>query len=587
MTWSDRDTVTQLGSQERITTAATNSERAAGRGGPRAMLIVTSVVLLSHAAMVLRFWWVTDDAYISFRYARNLALGEGIRYNLWDLPPVEGYSNFLWVVLAGVVHALGLDMVRWMPILSWVCGAGLLTILLHRLVRGLEVPLPIAAAAVLGLACYPPFAVWTTSGLATMPFALLVFLTFDRLLLARSGPDWLWGGVFGALLALIRVEGAAWFGVVLVLAVLGQAMRRRFQIRALLGAVLIVVLVFGGYFAWRYSYYGELLPNTVYAKSVSGPSFYERGYRYVMANVLTFLTPLVIVPAGLLALRRKRIAVGLGVAALASAFPVYAVVVAGDYLPMGRFLIPGLAFTTILLAWMLADLAGKSAWRTVAATTLGVAVGLLGALPGWDVHVVPPQYRAWCNYRNRYSRKTDTEYTRWVDLSRKVNTWRRRGRLIRAYAEDSLTPPVSMAIRAMGAIGYETDFNLYDCAGLTVPEIARREITEWTKQPGHDKAVDLGYFVKERPTILHKAVFRDDVPQTILKRVRKALREWSDREVRANYRPELVRMTSIDGEDPPKYFLVLVKAEQPTAVVWRSFNRMTPRDVAQVREISY
>src|SRR4051794_37248022 len=38
-----------------------------------------------------------DDAYISFRYAENLASGHGLVYNLGER--VEGYTNFLWVVL--------------------------------------------------------------------------------------------------------------------------------------------------------------------------------------------------------------------------------------------------------------------------------------------------------------------------------------------------------------------------------------------------------------------------------------------------------------------------------------------------------
>ncbi len=550
------------------------------------MLLVLAVVLLAHAALVLRFWWVTDDAFISFRYARNLASGEGLRFNVWDRPPVEGYSNFLWVILASGVHAVGLDMLLWMPILSWLCGAALLAILLQRLVHVLEVPLPIAGAAVLGLACYTPFAVWTTSGLATMPFALLLFLTFDRLVLVRGGPDWIWGGVFGALLSLIRVEGIAWFAVVCVVALLGHGLRRRFPIRALLKTVLTVLLVFCSYFAWRYSYYGEVLPNTVHAKRVHGWQFYERGFRYVMANWLTFLTPFLIVPAAFVALRRKRIEVGLGAAALAWAFPVYAMVVTGDYMPMGRFLIPGLAFATILLAWLLGDFAGNSVRRTTLATALGLAIGLLGALPGWDVHVVPKEYRAWCNYRMQNARNTDTEYSRWVALSKKVKSWRRRGRLVRAYAEQSLEPPVSMVIRALGAIGYETDFIMYDCAGLTDPKIARRDITEWLDQPGHDKAVKLAYFAPSRPTILRTWLIAHGEPRGVVKAVKKAAREWPDDDVRSHYRLDLVRMTPSKGRGS-RYLLALVHDEQVTPKAWKAFDRITQDDIAQARRIEY
>ncbi len=41
-------------------------------------------------------WFLTDDAFISFRYARNLLEGQGLVFNLCEY--VAGYSNLLWVL---------------------------------------------------------------------------------------------------------------------------------------------------------------------------------------------------------------------------------------------------------------------------------------------------------------------------------------------------------------------------------------------------------------------------------------------------------------------------------------------------------
>src|SRR5208282_4503087 len=41
--------------------------------------------------------WGDDDAYISYRYARNLAEGKGLVFNPGE--HVEAYSNFLYVLL--------------------------------------------------------------------------------------------------------------------------------------------------------------------------------------------------------------------------------------------------------------------------------------------------------------------------------------------------------------------------------------------------------------------------------------------------------------------------------------------------------
>jgi len=46
-----------------------------------------------------------DDAMISMRYARNLAHGQGLRWNA-GAPPVEGYTNFLWTVWMAALQLL-------------------------------------------------------------------------------------------------------------------------------------------------------------------------------------------------------------------------------------------------------------------------------------------------------------------------------------------------------------------------------------------------------------------------------------------------------------------------------------------------
>src|SRR5688572_25266220 len=67
--------------------------------GLRLYLVLGSLAttfLLGAHAWAYRF--LTDDAFISFRYARNLARGAGLVFNPGEAP-VEGYTNFLWVLL--------------------------------------------------------------------------------------------------------------------------------------------------------------------------------------------------------------------------------------------------------------------------------------------------------------------------------------------------------------------------------------------------------------------------------------------------------------------------------------------------------
>ena len=70
---------------------------------PRVALAVSlglaSALLCFHS---LQFNFVTDDAFISFVYAKNLVEHGALVFNLGER--VEGYTNFLWTLLV----ALGL-----------------------------------------------------------------------------------------------------------------------------------------------------------------------------------------------------------------------------------------------------------------------------------------------------------------------------------------------------------------------------------------------------------------------------------------------------------------------------------------------
>src|SRR6266436_6189736 len=68
-----------------------------------------ALILLSFATLISvyygwrLFWFLTDDAFIAFRYISNSQLGHGYVWNAPPFRPVEGYTSFLWVVLLDVV----------------------------------------------------------------------------------------------------------------------------------------------------------------------------------------------------------------------------------------------------------------------------------------------------------------------------------------------------------------------------------------------------------------------------------------------------------------------------------------------------
>lgn len=387
--------------------------------------VALAVLLALYGLLAWKFWFVTDDAYISFRYSWNWAHGNGIRYNVGDGRPVEGYSNFLWVAVGALIEALRLDITFWAPLISAVCG-GLLLVLFYRVVRvRFDVALApaVMAAALLGLSAQ--FTVWSTSGLETMPFALLVFATAERLLLRRGGMAAVSGSISGLLLALVRTEGIAWSLVLLVLAGVSRGMQRQKVLRPVLTYAAIVLACYGGYTVWRYSHFGTLVANTTLAKTAGvgvgdvlrgaayiatkGPPSREawmrmgvaatqpasgpvmggwgdapagawwvwRGVCYVTVNWLTSLSWFLLAPSLVYALFPRRFAVGAAVAALALAFPAYGIVTSGDFMAFGRFLVPGLAFSALLAAWLLGGL-----WESQGAQPAALLIGLGTAIAG-------------------------------------------------------------------------------------------------------------------------------------------------------------------------------------------------------------
>ena len=233
-------------------------------------------------------WFLTDDAFISFRYARNLLEGHGLVYNPGEY--VEGYSNFLWVLeLAALWGLFGLQPEHTAPWLSVACTVGTIAAMLWWVAhipalhnRGL-----VAWMAMGLVGSSVTFAIWTSAdGLETRQFTLFIVLGVVCLGLYRHIP---WGLLAASLnltaAAYTRPEGPlfavlsfAWFAIQYILT------NRRLPWRELTILVMPVVLLVAAHYLFRYSYYGEWLPNTYYAKHVR--PWYESGFRYLSAAAL-------------------------------------------------------------------------------------------------------------------------------------------------------------------------------------------------------------------------------------------------------------------------------------------------------------
>lgn len=305
---------------------------------PHAIIVRSAIPVLALLCFLCNLWmfkaYTVDDSFITFRYVRQWVNGNGLVYNVGDR--VEGYSNFLWVVLLAPLEAIGLDLFLSAKVLGGVLGLSTM-LLVIRHSRRYAVP----GLSALLLGATGAFAAWTVSGLETALFSFL--LTLASLEFGREeerGRGWL-SGLYFALLTLTRPEAIVLVGVA-VLHRLWAIFRAKSRIAShdwLRAAALGMVLL--PYLAWRITYYGYPLPNTVYAKSMGLSAralmegvYYLYGSFRIIGGMVLPIVPLVAVVS-----RLDRTAF-LDYSLLSIiAYAAVTVLGGGDWMPLQRFLV--------------------------------------------------------------------------------------------------------------------------------------------------------------------------------------------------------------------------------------------------------
>lgn len=435
-----------------------------------ALVIVVLCVQFPH------WWgerWAQDDAYVSFRYARNLVRGHGLVYNVGE--PVEGYTNFLWTVLAALPLARGavdpLPFMHEFSALCWVLSYGLLLGLMVELAM---VGLWAAPLAVLPLAVHWSYNMWFFSGMEAPLVTLFTIAAVCCVALDPARHRWSLCGasLFGVGLMMTRPDGAvvvAALGLSVVVLDGRWLVRQRPWPRALLEAALPVLLILLPYELWRVWFYGSFWPNTYYAKVAYLP-FYSRGWRYVRgyADVydLRWFLPLGVLGA---ALARAGLARRVLVAASLATVGVVAYLtrLGGDFMewrfltPISAAYYPAMVIGAAVLGQHLAEWRGaRAGWVSTTAWAAGAgAAGLLTLVT----------YRATdhAQMRGVPDQETIPLLRRYTDAGR--FDWRTAGQVF----DEVLPPDARIATTSAGIIPYFCDRHCLDLHGLTDPEIAR------------------------------------------------------------------------------------------------------------------
>jgi arabinofuranosyltransferase len=239
-----------------------------------ALYISLFAVALAITIMFLFPSWIVDDAFISFRYAGNLVNHSEFTWNVGE-ERVEGYTGLILPLLSALVVNFNFSPVtasHFIGIISFLSGI----LILFKLVRKIGFN-PIYSSLILLFYCTMPiFFTHTWSGLETMLFStsVLASIYFSISFLMSKNKRKIYNAgllLFFLFTSLVRPEGVV-LSFLLSLAIYQSEFRDNQKngykfLRYWIFIYLIPGLI---YFIWRWNYYGDILPNTFYAKQYDG-----------------------------------------------------------------------------------------------------------------------------------------------------------------------------------------------------------------------------------------------------------------------------------------------------------------------------
>jgi hypothetical protein len=413
--------------------------------GP-SLVILSALLYLGYSLHYGFVGFPLDDAWIHQTYARNLALHHQFAYNVGE--PSVGSTSPLWTLLLAPAYLLPGDYRLW----TYLLGAVLLLLtgwIIHRLSSCLfpDDPLvPILTSVFCLLEWHLAWAAF--SGMETILFVFLSLLSMERHL---AGERPLLNGLITGLLALTRPEGA----ILLLLLILDTLWRRKRGSHSLTWpevAVHLILLLLGfgllmlPYFTFHFTITGQIFPNTFYAKQaeyqeiIASLPIWVRGAQ--LAGVTVVGAQVLVIPGCLYAvykiIKARQAKAALPFIWWFSLVTIYTVRLPVTY-QHGRYLIPTIPILILYGVWGTRNLHGL---HRIVRQVLLIAIPIL-------------LFIFWLRGAEQYA--TDV---RIIDSELGAT-----GRWLR----DNTPPQALIGAHDIGAIGYFSERDLLDTAGLASP----------------------------------------------------------------------------------------------------------------------
>ena len=434
--------------------------------------------------------WIGDDAFISLRYSDMFARGEGLVFNRGEW--VEGYTNFLWTLLLGLLGKLNVSLPHSAVLGNLILFAGSV-VLSMRICQ--KVKLAFWPALVMS-ACYPCIA-FATSGLETMPAAFCVLLGLSFLL----SKQYILAGFGFVLAALMRPDHLLFWGcggLSLLLSHLylhKEAFLKRLRWSIYLKYSLPLFTIYLPYFIWRMNAYGELFPNTYYAKS-GHLTYWKQGGLYLSSFLIgsgawwMIVSLIILGMTGLYKVLNKKYfnqaviqdnnaflpkqSADLSFVLLSFCtlsiliFSAYVVKVGGDFM-LYRFFV-----VLVPLYWFIfSALFGQKAWHK-----LILSLALAFALT--PITLVKPMKKKW----GLAAEESFYQVASFLPLELK-SRYVISGKALNLLQQE-VEKQIRVAVDCVGMIGFYGDVRIFDLFGLTSPRVAHKPLKR-RGRPGHEK----------------------------------------------------------------------------------------------------
>ena len=206
-----------------------------------------------------------DDAWISYRYARNLAEGHGLAFNLGE--PTQGSSTPLLVAVLALARTLGLDIPSSARALAVVSLFGLALLAFASLSRGGSRAMGLVAASL--VLTHVDLVGAATNGMETLPYVVTVLAALELWARGYVQPAF----AVSAIGVLLRLDGLA---VPAALALASIALVRKVPWRGLAWPVAAGL----GWSSLAWALFGDPLPSSWIAKQG------HTGQRFVSLDIL-------------------------------------------------------------------------------------------------------------------------------------------------------------------------------------------------------------------------------------------------------------------------------------------------------------